>query len=75
VPVISAFGKLRQEDHEFQANLGKVCETPSQPIKLGVVVHTCRPNHVGTINRRIMIQAVQGIKMKPYFKNSQSKKG
>jgi hypothetical protein len=42
----------------------KVHETPSQPIfkKLGMVAHACHSSYVGSMNRRISIQAGPGKK-------------
>jgi hypothetical protein len=42
---------------------------------LGVVVYFYHPSYAGNINRRIVDQAGPGIKVRPYFKNNQSKKG
>jgi hypothetical protein len=43
-------GQLRQ----------KVCETPISTNKnLGVVTHASHPSQVGSVNRRIMVQASQ----------------
>jgi hypothetical protein len=41
---------------------------------LDIVVHACHPSYAGSINRRIMVQAGQSIKARPYLKNSKSKK-
>jgi hypothetical protein len=38
--------------------------------KLGVVVHTCHLNYVGSINRRIVVQAGLGMKGRPSLKNN-----
>jgi hypothetical protein len=33
----------------------KVIESPSQPIKLGVMAHTCHPSYGGSINKKIVV--------------------
>jgi hypothetical protein len=44
-----------------------VSETPSQIIKkLGIVVHAYYLRYMGSINRRMTVQASPGIKAKPY---------
>jgi hypothetical protein len=35
----------------------KVNETPSQPKKLGLIVPACHSSYMGSINRRIVLQA------------------
>jgi hypothetical protein len=47
-----------------------VSETPSQPIKLVMVVHTCHPSYVGGINRRIMVQADLYKNVRLHLKNN-----
>jgi hypothetical protein len=47
-----------------------VYKTPSQPIKLGLVVHTCYSSYTGSINRRIEVLADPGINTRPYLKNT-----
>jgi hypothetical protein len=46
----------------------KVNETPSQPIKLGIVVYICHPRHMGSINRRIEVQPCPSKSVRPYWK-------
>jgi hypothetical protein len=50
-------------------------ETPSQPIKAGLLVCTCHPSYMGSISRRISVQASWGINKRPYSKNNLSKPG
>jgi hypothetical protein len=51
-----------------------VSETISQPIKkLGMGAHVCHPSHMGSINRRIVVQACPGINTRCYLKNSKNK--
>jgi hypothetical protein len=40
-----------------------------------MVAHICHPNYMGSINRKIMVQASLGIKLDPHLKNKQSNKG
>jgi hypothetical protein len=43
----------------------KFSKTPSQPIKLGVMVHVCNSSYAGGVNRRIVVQAGLGINERP----------
>jgi ribosomal protein L31 len=52
---------------QFEASPGKVNKTPSQAIKLDIVVAACHPSYTGSINR-IMVQAGPGIKWRPNLK-------
>jgi hypothetical protein len=64
------------EGSRLKASLGK----SSQDLiltnkKLGVVVCACYPSYAGSINSRIKVQAGPSIKLRPYSKVNQSKKG
>jgi hypothetical protein len=37
---------------------------------LGMVTHTCHPSYVGSINRRITVQAGMGINVSPILKSN-----
>jgi hypothetical protein len=41
---------------------------------LGVMAYACHPCYLGSINRRITIQAIPGKNVRPYLKNNHSKK-
>jgi hypothetical protein len=41
--------------------------------KLSTMVSTCHPSYMGSINRRIVVQAGEGIHVRPYLKNNQSR--
>jgi hypothetical protein len=57
------------------ANPGKKFVRPHLNQWLGKVVHACHPSLLGSINRKITVQASLGINAKPYLKNNQIKKG
>jgi hypothetical protein len=64
------------EDSLFKVRPGKKsAKPPSQPVTLGMVVHAYHPSYPGSVNKRITIQAGQGIKERLHSKNDQSKKG
>jgi hypothetical protein len=51
--------------------LKKTCETLSQLIKVGHGDNTCHPSYMGeVVNKRITIQARQGITVRPYSKST-----
>jgi hypothetical protein len=56
---------------------GKQLVTLSQLIKagLGVVTHACHLNYAGSLNRRTVVQAGRGIKIRPYSKNTAKRAG
>jgi hypothetical protein len=59
---------LGGEDQEVvQGQPGrKVPETPSQPIKAGVLVHSCHSRYAENLNRRIVVEASLGINFRPH---------
>jgi hypothetical protein len=63
-----------EETLPFETRLGKnILETPSQQIKLGMVLHTYHPSYKGGINRKVKVQADPDQKkknpeMRPLFK-------
>jgi hypothetical protein len=68
MPVILATWKAETGRSWLEVSLGKkFMRSPYQPI----LVHTCHPS----ANRRIMIQAGLGIKVRSYLKNNEAKKG
>jgi hypothetical protein len=76
-PVILATPEMEIRRIMVQGQLGqKVHKAPSQPIKAGCGgMCTCHPGQTGSINRKITVQAFLGIKVRPYLKNNQRKKG
>jgi hypothetical protein len=42
--------------------------------KLHRVTSTCHPSYMESVNRRIVVQASLGIKVRPYSKNNKAKK-
>jgi hypothetical protein len=59
-------GRITVEDQPGQ----NVCETSAQQVKPGVVEHAYHYTCMGTINRRIAVQASMGINRTPYSKHS-----
>jgi hypothetical protein len=57
----------------FEVSLGQ--KNPSQPTKLGMMVHTCRPSYVEGIGMRTAVQAGPRINLGFYLKINYSKKG
>jgi hypothetical protein len=59
------------DDHSwFEASPVKQLVTPSQANKkLSMIALACRPNYLGSINKRTEIQACLSIKVRLYFKN------
>jgi hypothetical protein len=52
-------------------SLSKIYQDPiSVSKKLGLMVHTCYPSYVGSINTRILVQAGLSLKAKTLFKNN-----
>jgi hypothetical protein len=51
----------------------KFSKTPSQPIKLGVVVHAGHPRSAGSINRRMEVHIRLGKNVRPDLRNKVKK--
>jgi hypothetical protein len=63
-----------QEHHGSRSAKAKSSQDPiSTNKKLVVVAHDCHPSYMGSINRRITVQAGQGISERPYLKNKQNR--
>jgi hypothetical protein len=73
--------RLRLGGFPFQANTGKkkVCETPSQWKKLGVVVHVCHPTYGSNVKTKVQIgrswSRTSRAKSENLLQNNQNKTG
>jgi hypothetical protein len=50
---------------QFEASLGKKFVKPHLNQWLGVVAHACYPSYVGSVNRRLTVQACPSLKQQP----------
>jgi hypothetical protein len=53
----------------------KVCETPSQAIKLGTMSCTCHPRYAEGINKRFAVQAGSDSNVRPYSERQLKQEG
>jgi hypothetical protein len=70
----SYLGGGEREDHSSRPAWAKVCDTPINQQKLGIVAHSCHHRYTGSVNKRITVKASLGINARPYSKIPKAKK-
>jgi hypothetical protein len=76
MPAILAIGRQRSvyqhKARQPKVPLGDSISTIKKP---GAMVYSCHSRYTRNVNRRILVHACYGIKLRTYLKHNQSKKG